>query len=409
MATRKIAILTSGGDAPGMNAAIRAAARTGIAKGWEIFGVRDGYAGLVAGLDRAARRARRGRHPAARRHLPGQRALARVQGRADPRARPRQPARPRHRRPRRDRRQRIAVRRAVAVADGASRSSASRRRSTTTSRGSEITIGVDTALNIALEAIDRLKVTASSHQRAFLVEVMGRNCGYLALMAGIAGGAESVVIPEAEVEPEVIARDIQSAYDRGKAHALVVVAEGARNNATRLAGALRGAPGAAGIRPARDDARSRPARRNAGRLRSPAGHAPRGRRHRTSGPRRARAIDGSGAEARSARRRSARWSACPRSSTSACSSCRRCSRSDRGPARRAAGRAAREPRRHRRRFAALPPVRGQLRPVGSLGDPLRRGRPADDRTAGDFISLWWPGLAARDRTSSRPSRCCRSG
>ena len=73
--------------------------------------------------------------------------------------------------------------------------------------GTDITIGVDTALNIALEAIDRLKVTASSHQRAFLVEVMGRNCGYLALMAGIAGGAESVVIPEAEVEPEMIARD----------------------------------------------------------------------------------------------------------------------------------------------------------------------------------------------------------
>ena len=106
--------------------------------------------------------------------------------------------------------------------------------------GCDITIGVDTALNIALEAIDRLKVTASSHKRAFLVEVMGRNCGYLALMAGIAGGAEAIVIPEAEVEPEVIARDIQSAYERGKAHALVVVAEGARNNAERLARALRG-------------------------------------------------------------------------------------------------------------------------------------------------------------------------
>jgi hypothetical protein len=74
---------------------------------------------------------------------------------------------------------------------------------------------------VALESIDRLKVTASSHKRAFLVEVMGRNCGYLALMAGIAGGAESVVIPEAEIEPEAIAAGIQSAYDRGKAHALV--------------------------------------------------------------------------------------------------------------------------------------------------------------------------------------------
>jgi 6-phosphofructokinase 1 len=64
---------------------------------------------------------------------------------------------------------------------------------------------------------------------------MGRNCGYLALMAGIAGGAESVVIPEADVDPEVIARDLHAAYDRGKAHALVVVAEGAKHNAVKLA------------------------------------------------------------------------------------------------------------------------------------------------------------------------------
>ena len=101
--------------------------------------------------------------------------------------------------------------------------------------GSEITIGVDTALNIALEAIDRLKVTASSHQRAFLVEVMGRDCGYLALMAGIAGGAEAVVIPELETDPEALAAELRAAYTRGKAHALVVVAEGARPNAAALA------------------------------------------------------------------------------------------------------------------------------------------------------------------------------
>jgi 6-phosphofructokinase 1 len=101
--------------------------------------------------------------------------------------------------------------------------------------GSDITIGVDTALNIALEAIDRLKVTASSHGRAFLVEVMGRDCGYLALMAGIAGGAETIVIPEAEIEPEEVAASIARAYERGKAHALIVVAEGARNDAETLA------------------------------------------------------------------------------------------------------------------------------------------------------------------------------
>jgi 6-phosphofructokinase 1 len=94
--------------------------------------------------------------------------------------------------------------------------------------GTEMSIGVDTALNIALESIDRLKVTASSHQRAFMVEVMGRDCGYLALMSGIAGGAEVIVIPEVPTLPEEVAAAIHYAYERGKAHALVVIAEGAQ-------------------------------------------------------------------------------------------------------------------------------------------------------------------------------------
>ena len=234
MATRKIAILTSGGDAPGMNAAIRAAARAGIAKGWETFGVRDGYAGLVAGLIEplgardvggilqrggtflGSARLREFKDEAVR-----QRAIANLQARG--------------------------IDSLVVIGGNGSQSGAlalsqmglqvAGVASTIDNdlAGSDITIGVDTALNIALESIDRLKVTASSHRRAFVVEVMGRNCGYLALMAGIAGGAESVVIPEAEVEPEVIVSDIQSAYARGKAHALIIVAEGARNNATRLA------------------------------------------------------------------------------------------------------------------------------------------------------------------------------
>ena len=100
--------------------------------------------------------------------------------------------------------------------------------------GSDVTIGVDTALNVALNAIDNLKVTASSHRRALLVEVMGRKCGYLALMAGIAGGAEAIVIPEVEVVPEQLAERIQDVYERGKPHAIVVVAEGANYNAEGL-------------------------------------------------------------------------------------------------------------------------------------------------------------------------------
>ena len=101
--------------------------------------------------------------------------------------------------------------------------------------GSDVTIGVDTALNIVIEASDRLKTTASSHQRAFLIEVMGRDCGYLALMAGIAGGAEVVVIPEIDTLPEQVAQELSAAYERGKAHALVIVAEGARYGAEALA------------------------------------------------------------------------------------------------------------------------------------------------------------------------------
>jgi 6-phosphofructokinase 1 len=100
--------------------------------------------------------------------------------------------------------------------------------------GADLTLGVDTALNIAVEAIDRLKVTASAHHRAFLVETMGRKSGYLALMAGIAGGAEAIVIPEVEMSPETLAEEIRNAYLRGKAHAIVVVAEGATYDADGL-------------------------------------------------------------------------------------------------------------------------------------------------------------------------------
>jgi 6-phosphofructokinase 1 len=101
--------------------------------------------------------------------------------------------------------------------------------------GSDITIGAYTALSVALEAIDRLKTTASSHQRAFCVEVMGRHHGFLALMSGIAGGAEAIIIPEAEADPEILASQLLEAYKRGKPHAIVVVAEGARYNGEGLA------------------------------------------------------------------------------------------------------------------------------------------------------------------------------
>jgi 6-phosphofructokinase 1 len=101
--------------------------------------------------------------------------------------------------------------------------------------GTEPSIGFTTAVDVALESIDRLRTTATSHNRVFLVEVMGRDSGHLALAAAIAGGAEAVVVPEREREPESVADEIRAAYERGKSHAIVVVAEGAKYNAERLA------------------------------------------------------------------------------------------------------------------------------------------------------------------------------
>ena len=100
--------------------------------------------------------------------------------------------------------------------------------------GTEMAIGVDTALNTALDTIDRIKVTASSHNRAHIVEVMGRNCGYLALSTAIAGGAEAVLVPEFEPDPEDLLRFIRKAYEQGKSHFIVVAAEGAKLSAAEF-------------------------------------------------------------------------------------------------------------------------------------------------------------------------------
>jgi 6-phosphofructokinase 1 len=92
--------------------------------------------------------------------------------------------------------------------------------------GTDISIGVDTALNTILDAIDKIKDTASSHNRAFLIETMGRDSGYLATASGVAGGAELVLCPEVETTFEEICHTIDDAYVRGKSHCIIIVAEG---------------------------------------------------------------------------------------------------------------------------------------------------------------------------------------
>lgn len=231
---KRIAVLTSGGDAPGMNAAIRAVVRTGIARGWEVFGVRHGYAGLIGGdLSSLSARdvggilQRGGTVLGSARSLEFETEEGRIRALRNLNSR--------------------GIEALVVIGGNGSQTGAQALwkmgfpvvgvASTIDNDlvGSDITIGVDTALNIALESIDRLKTTASSHQRAFLVEVMGRHCGYLALMAAIAGGAEAVVLPEFDLEPDAVAAELQDAYVRGKSHALVVVAEGAKFNAEAMA------------------------------------------------------------------------------------------------------------------------------------------------------------------------------
>ena len=231
---KRIAVLTSGGDAPGMNAAIRAVVRTAVDKDWEVFGVNHGYAGLMGDDLRPM----------------GPRDVGEIMQRGGTILGSARSAEFRTEAGRRKALDNLAARRieALVVIGGNGTQTGSHALSqmgfpvvgvaSTIDNdlfGSDITIGVDTALNIALETIDRLKITASSHHRGFLVEVMGRDCGYLALMSGIAGGAEAIVVPEFQTEPEDVAAVIRNSYDRGKPHAIVVVAEGAQYNGTRLA------------------------------------------------------------------------------------------------------------------------------------------------------------------------------
>ena len=226
MPIQRIAVLTSGGDAAGMNATIRAVTRSGLERGWDVIGVRDGFVGLLDGRFTAlSARAvggiiQRGGTVLGSSRLPAlleadtQRATAE--------------------RVRRERIDALVViggngsqTGAAALAGHGVKSVGIASTIDNDVAGFDITLGADTALGVALEAIDRLKVTAASHRRISVVEVMGRDCGYLALATGIAGGAEAIVIPEVPSTLDDIVRKVRDAFARGQTHALIVVAEGA--------------------------------------------------------------------------------------------------------------------------------------------------------------------------------------
>ena len=235
---KRVAVLTSGGDAPGMNAALRAVVRSGVLRGFDMVGVRNGYAGLIAGdfvplgprdvggiIHEGGTMLGTSRCPEFKTSAGQDQACERLKQRD--------------------------IHALVVIGGNGSQAGADALASRGVGvigiastidndlYGTEISIGVTTALDTALEAIDRLRVTAASHHRAFLVEVMGRHSGYLAAITAIAGGAEAVVVPELDLMPEAIAQQLQGSHERGKSHAIVVVAEGAKHGVDELSSYFR--------------------------------------------------------------------------------------------------------------------------------------------------------------------------
>jgi 6-phosphofructokinase 1 len=222
---KKIGILTSGGDAPGMNACIRAAVRAALANNLEIFGIRWGYAGLIRGDIIPLNR----RTVANIIHQGGT-----ILG----------TTRSEEFRTKEGRAKAVKMLQDKGIegliligGDGTFRDGTLLSQECRVSvvgipgtidndcYGTDYTIGFDTAINTALEAIDRIRDTATAHDRLFFVEVMGRHTGFIALESGIAGGAEEFLIPEVPMSIDELSQHLEKSYKRGKRSAIVVVAE----------------------------------------------------------------------------------------------------------------------------------------------------------------------------------------
>lgn len=221
---RKLAVLTSGGDASGMNAAIRAVVRSAVYRGEEIYGIHQGFAGLINGeiepmtagsvadiIHRGGTILQTSRSEGFKSEAGRVKAAALLGERG--------------------------IEHLVVIGGNGSLSG-----------GYELSklginvigipatidndvpytasIGFDTAVNTVLEAINRLRDTASSHGRIFVIEVMGRDCGEIALASGVAGGAESVLIPEIKTDLGQVIDKIKQGIERGKLHNIIIVAEG---------------------------------------------------------------------------------------------------------------------------------------------------------------------------------------
>lgn len=222
---KRIAVLTSGGDSPAMNAAIRAVVRTGIEKGLKVYGVNRGYNGLISGeifemdkhsvsdiIQRGGTILRTARSEEFKTPEGREKALNVIKV--------------------------LKIDGIVVIGGDGSFHGADLLSDlgvpTVGIPGTidndlaytDYTIGFDTALNTAIDAINKIRDTSSSHERVSVIEVMGRNCGDLAVYSGIAGGAEYVVVPEKPFTMEDICENIFKGRQNGKLHNIIVLAEG---------------------------------------------------------------------------------------------------------------------------------------------------------------------------------------
>lgn len=222
---KHIGVLTSGGDAPGMNAAIRAVVRKSVYHGLRVSGIRHGYAGLMAGeieemdlgsvadiIQRGGTKLYTARSPEFLTDQGQELGVAMLQ--------------------------KHDIDALVVIGgDGSFRGARALSHRGVRTIGvpgtidndlpcTDYTIGFDTAINTAIDAIDKIRDTATSHERTFVIEVMGRNAGDIAVISGLAGGAESILIPEAPYDMDQIIDKLERGVERGKRHSIILVAEG---------------------------------------------------------------------------------------------------------------------------------------------------------------------------------------
>lgn len=233
---KRIGVLTSGGDSPGMNAAVRAVVRKGIYEGIEVAGVYHGYQGLIDGnisvleagdvgdiIQRGGTALYSARCPEFITDEGQEKAIAQMK--------------------------KHGLEGLVVIGgDGSYRGAMALTKKGFPAvgvpgtidndiPGTDYTIGFDTALNTVIEAIDKIRDTATSHERTFIIEVMGRDAGDLALWAGLAGGAETILIPEQDFDINDMIERLEKGKKRGKKHSIIIVAEGVMS-AQELAGLL---------------------------------------------------------------------------------------------------------------------------------------------------------------------------